>query len=175
MEGANSKGIDTDIFFLCATNCPWELDTAFLRRFEKRIFISLPGRPARQELIKIHLGDVLVDLSINEWERLLDMTEGYSGSDIATCVSDALLEPIRGLHQAVYWKWNENKTSLRPANENEEGAVRLRIQNIPKDKVQPRAVSFQDLLKSLNSNHRTVTCEELEKYENFTNAFGQTG
>lgn len=35
---------DSAVFLLCATNCPWELDPAFLRRFQKRIYIPLPGR-----------------------------------------------------------------------------------------------------------------------------------
>ena len=34
----------SNIFLLCATNCPWELDSAFLRRFQKRAFIPLPDR-----------------------------------------------------------------------------------------------------------------------------------
>ena len=33
-----------DIFLLCATNCPWELDSAFLRRFQKRVYVPLPDR-----------------------------------------------------------------------------------------------------------------------------------
>ena len=33
-----------NMFLLCATNCPWELDPAFLRRFQKKILISLPAR-----------------------------------------------------------------------------------------------------------------------------------
>jgi len=65
LEGA-SKTNKTDIFFLCATNCPWELDTAFLRRFEKRIFITLPDRDARKSLFKIHLGNVSVDLKTKD-------------------------------------------------------------------------------------------------------------
>ena len=44
MEGANSSFKDENIFFLCATNCPWELDSAFLRRFQKRVYIPLPDR-----------------------------------------------------------------------------------------------------------------------------------
>lgn len=43
MEGADNSESADQIFLLCATNCPWELDTAFLRRFQKRIYIPLPG------------------------------------------------------------------------------------------------------------------------------------
>ena len=42
MEGADNMGSNDKIFLLCATNCPWELDTAFIRRFQKRIHIPLP-------------------------------------------------------------------------------------------------------------------------------------
>ena len=45
MEGADiSSSQDENIFFLCATNCPWELDSAFLRRFQKRVYIPLPDK-----------------------------------------------------------------------------------------------------------------------------------
>ena len=174
IEGAN-KVSESDIFFLCATNCPWELDTAFLRRFEKRIFIALPDREARRQLFKIHLGDAFAGFKEEEWQRLLDLTDGYSGSDLATCTSDALLEPIRDLQGTKSWKWSDDKTSLRPAQENEVGAVSLRLKNIPKEKVQPRPVSYQDITKSLRLNHRTISYEELERYETFTKCFGQMG
>jgi vacuolar protein-sorting-associated protein 4 len=42
MEGADNQKRTEKIFVLCATNCPWELDSAFLRRFQKRIYIPLP-------------------------------------------------------------------------------------------------------------------------------------
>lgn len=38
-----SFGKDT-IFVLCTTNCPWELDPAFLRRFQRKIFVGLPNK-----------------------------------------------------------------------------------------------------------------------------------
>lgn len=46
MEGADNSDSSDEIFLLCATNCPWELDTAFLRRYQKRIYIPLPGKYA---------------------------------------------------------------------------------------------------------------------------------
>jgi vacuolar protein-sorting-associated protein 4 len=32
------------VFFIGATNCPWDLDTAFLRRFQKKIYIEAPDK-----------------------------------------------------------------------------------------------------------------------------------
>ena len=31
-------------FLLAATNCPWDLDPAFLRRFQRRVYVPLPDR-----------------------------------------------------------------------------------------------------------------------------------
>lgn len=51
MEGADTSadsggggGGGGRMFLLCATNCPWELDGAFIRRFQKRIYVPLPSR-----------------------------------------------------------------------------------------------------------------------------------
>jgi vacuolar protein-sorting-associated protein 4 len=85
------------IFLLCATNCPWELDPAFLRRFQRKIFVGLPDREARCELLNLHLGSVGVSLSVKDLQMLAECTEGYSGSDIANVASEALLRPVREL------------------------------------------------------------------------------
>ena len=44
MEGADNEHQAEQLFLLCATNCPWEIDSAFLRRFQKRIYIPLPDQ-----------------------------------------------------------------------------------------------------------------------------------
>ena len=50
----NGVGNDeSGILVLGATNCPWDLDPAIRRRFEKRIYIPLPELPARRALIDL--------------------------------------------------------------------------------------------------------------------------
>ena len=44
MEEADNPASMNHFILLCATNCPWELDSAFLRRFQKRIYIPLPDK-----------------------------------------------------------------------------------------------------------------------------------
>ena len=38
------SGAATTTFLLAATNCPWDLDPAFLRRFQRRVYVPLPDR-----------------------------------------------------------------------------------------------------------------------------------
>ena len=122
MEGANTNCHDEDVFLLCATNCPWELDPAFLRRFQRRIYISLPCRygncscllntgfshvvcrAARLQILQHQLQSTSACLSESDWHKLADCTEGYSGSDLANVTADALLQPVREMEQARYWK-----------------------------------------------------------------------
>ena len=43
---------------LAATNHPWDIDDAFRRRFEKRVYIRLPDEESRENLIKLNLKDI---------------------------------------------------------------------------------------------------------------------
>ena len=89
-------GNDNDgILVLGATNTPWELDPAIRRRFEKRIYITLPDPQARLVQFKIRIGKTPNNLAEEDFEELGKATEGYSGSDIAVVVKEALMLPIR--------------------------------------------------------------------------------
>ena len=43
---------------LAATNHPWDIDDAFRRRFEKRVYIRLPDEESRENLLKLNLKDI---------------------------------------------------------------------------------------------------------------------
>jgi vacuolar protein-sorting-associated protein 4 len=92
------------VLVLGATNIPWQLDSAIRRRFERRIFIPLPDVQARTKMFELNVGDTPNNLTHKEFRQLGDMTEGYSGSDIAIAVRDALMEPIRKLRMATHFK-----------------------------------------------------------------------
>ncbi|XP_031473310.1 uncharacterized protein LOC116245862 [Nymphaea colorata] len=83
------------VFVLAATNLPWELDAAMLRRLEKRILVPLPEPEARRAMFEELLpatGDT--DLP---YDFLVERTEGYSGSDIRLVCKEAAMQPLRRL------------------------------------------------------------------------------
>ncbi|KAK2178596.1 hypothetical protein NP493_538g04028 [Ridgeia piscesae] len=174
MEGVDMSLDASNIFLMCATNCPWELDLAFLRRFQKRIYIPLPDREARLSLLRLHIGDCPMHMSAREWELLAERTDGYSGSDIATFVADALIQPVRHLQTAEYWKYtSDGKVCL--CEKDCPGAFQALISDLPPDDVLARDVNIEDFIQSLTTNKSTVAACELEKFDNFTNTYGQAG
>ena len=98
MDGVGSVG--GGVLVLGATNVPWELDPAMRRRFEKRVYIALPEAHARTGMFKLNLGDTPNDLDESNFQDLGDLSEGYSGSDIAVVVREALMEPLRKCQMA---------------------------------------------------------------------------
>jgi len=46
------KSNNERVFLLAASNLPWELDMALLRRLEKRILVPLPSKEAREDMIR---------------------------------------------------------------------------------------------------------------------------
>ncbi|XP_019198156.1 PREDICTED: katanin p60 ATPase-containing subunit A-like 2 isoform X2 [Ipomoea nil] len=87
---------DELVFVLAATNLPWELDAAMLRRLEKRILVPLPEPEARKAMFE----ELLPSASDGEklpYDLLVENTEGYSGSDIRLLCKEAAMQPLRRL------------------------------------------------------------------------------
>lgn len=67
------------VVLLGATNCPWDLDTAMLRRLEKRIYIPLPDASARRHLFRLCLRSLELEADLKEALRVPDTEDNDSG------------------------------------------------------------------------------------------------
>ncbi|KAH7841190.1 hypothetical protein Vadar_026803 [Vaccinium darrowii] len=87
---------DDLVFVLAATNLPWELDAAMLRRLEKRILVPLPEPEARRAMFEELLPSPSDEVKL-PYDLLVERTEGYSGSDIRLVCKETAMQPLRRL------------------------------------------------------------------------------
>ncbi len=92
MEGFESRHEDK-VLFMGATNKPWDLDDAFLSRFQRKIYVPLPDAASRRVIFEIHLHGA--DLGKIKIDGLVDKSAGYSGRDIAAVCQEAISIMIR--------------------------------------------------------------------------------
>ncbi|XP_057996404.1 uncharacterized protein LOC110641803 isoform X3 [Hevea brasiliensis] len=99
------------VFVLAATNLPWELDAAMLRRLEKRILVPLPEPDARKAMLE-ELLPTQPDENELPYGLLVERTERYSGSDIRLLCKEAAMQPLRRLMAIL-----EDKQEVVPEDE----------------------------------------------------------
>jgi SpoVK/Ycf46/Vps4 family AAA+-type ATPase len=93
MDGIVDKGRNLHVYVIGATNKPWDLDWAFIRRFQKRILVPLPDHHTRLMMLKLYTATLQIeqDVDLHELARL---SEGFSGSDIRDVCQSAQLSLI---------------------------------------------------------------------------------
>ena len=94
MDSILDKKTPSHIYIIGATNKPWALDQPFIRRFQKRIYVPLPGPEARREMFDIYAKDLKLAKNVDR-ELLVQKTSGYSGSDLRDIFQGAQTRVVR--------------------------------------------------------------------------------
>ncbi|KAK4559117.1 hypothetical protein RGQ29_008384 [Quercus rubra] len=82
------------VLVLAATNRPFDLDEAVIRRLPRRLMVNLPDAPNREKILRVILAKEELASDI-ELEAIANMTDGYSGSDLKNLCVTAAHCPIR--------------------------------------------------------------------------------
>jgi SpoVK/Ycf46/Vps4 family AAA+-type ATPase len=99
MDGINGKSKESKLYVIGATNKPWSLEAGFLRRFQKRIYVSLPNRESRIHLFNQYTRRLQMESSL-KIEDLAKLSDGYSGSDVKDICQSAQLRVVDELFQS---------------------------------------------------------------------------
>jgi SpoVK/Ycf46/Vps4 family AAA+-type ATPase len=141
------RGDASRVLVLAATNLPWEIDEAARRRFVRRQYIPLPEDSVRKVQLKTLLGHQNHSLTDEEINELVELTEGFSGSDITALAKDAAMGPLRSLGEKLLLMSMED---IRP-------------------------ILFEDFRSSLKTIRPSVSPEGLKRYEDWARSFGERG
>nr|CAD7426227.1 unnamed protein product [Timema monikensis] len=153
MDGISSNSDDPGkiVMVLAATNFPWDIDEALRRRLEKRIYIPLPNSDGREALLRINLREVKLESDV-DLKDIATRLKGYSGADITNVCRDASMMSMR-----------RKISGLRPDQ----------IRQLPKEELD-LPVSVQDFDEALDKCNKSVSREDLNKYEKWMKEFGST-
>ncbi|SCU78319.1 LAFA_0A06040g1_1 [Lachancea sp. 'fantastica'] len=138
---------DERVLVLAATNLPWSIDEAARRRFVRRQYIPLPELETRKKQLVKLLAHQKHTLTEEDFEQVLQLTEGYSGSDITSLAKDAAMGPLRELGDKLLFT--------------------------PRDQIRP--IALDDVKNSLSYIKPSVSTEGLEQYEDWARKFGSSG
>lgn len=87
------------IFVLASTNLPWEIDVAFLRRFERKILVELPNVNERIKLFQKFLNDLLVN-DANKLFEVAGKCEGFTGDEIRIVCKELGMKKINMVYSS---------------------------------------------------------------------------
>jgi len=143
MDGIVDKGKALHVYVIGATNKPWDLDWAFIRRFQKRILVPLADHATRLNMLKLYSSNLQItdDVDLHELARL---AEGFSGSDIRDVCQSAQLSLIGEFFETGRAMDKEAK---------------------------PRLLTMDDFRKILEERKPSVSLDMLSQYNRWFEAF----
>ena len=148
MDGVNGKGKDLMLYVIGATNKPWSLDWPFLRRFQKRIYVSLPTQEAREKLFEQYTAPLKKDLRVNIAE-LAKLFDGYSASDIKDVCQAAQIKAVHEIFNAP--DYHEPISGETP--------------------IQPRELTTSDFKEIMERRKPSVSLEMIRAYHKWSEEF----
>jgi SpoVK/Ycf46/Vps4 family AAA+-type ATPase len=143
MDGIADKGKNLHVYVIGATNKPWDLDWAFIRRFQKRILVSLPDHHTRLMMFKLYTASLQLAPNV-KLRELARLSEGFSGSDIRDLNQSAQLKLIGEFFES-------GKASDKRAK--------------------PRLLTMEDFRQILKERKPSVSIEMLALYDTWFEAF----
>ncbi|RLN51910.1 hypothetical protein BBJ28_00002198 [Nothophytophthora sp. Chile5] len=151
------------VFVLAASNLPWDLDAAMLRRLEKRVLVDLPSPEARHALF----ASLLEPYTPSDFgfDEAVKRTDGYSGADLKLVAKEACMAPVRRLMGRL----EATDCSESPAA----GGNQRRDASAAEWREMLGHVQPEDLLTALDKT-KPSTQQLLRRYQQWQTKFGST-
>ena len=136
---------DARVLIIGATNRPFDLDPAVVRRLPKRVYIGPFDTEERKFFIKEIISQNDNTITDEEYGKIAELCNNYSNSDLKELCREAAYEPLREISTNVQKLENVNK--LRP-------------------------ICYEDFVKAVKKVRGTLTKDVLNQLQKWNNEFG---
>ncbi len=122
-------------------------------------------------MFKLKVRGVSNTLTEEDFHRLGEASELYSGSDITIVSNEALFMPIRKCQNATKFI-QDAEGNYSPCSPSDPKGGDMNMYDIPNGKLKEPPVCFDDYMQALTRIKPSVALEDLKRYEEFTAKFG---
>uniref|UniRef100_A0A182T6B6 AAA+ ATPase domain-containing protein n=1 Tax=Anopheles maculatus TaxID=74869 RepID=A0A182T6B6_9DIPT len=148
------------VFLMAATNRPDIVDPAVLRpgRLDKILYVGLPARDDRVDILraltKNRTQPPLADDV--EFERVAELTDGYTGADLAGLVRQASLQTLK---DSIVVSGEEERTGENVQQQEDEAQLCLEVR-------------YEHFLQAIRNTKPSVGAEDKKHYEKLRLKYG---
>jgi len=132
-------------------------------------------------MFELNVGTTPHGLTPADFRHLAEMTDGYSGSDIAVIVRDALMQPVRKVLSATHFQEVEFKQEdgtsvikLTPCSPGAPGAMEKTWADVESSELLEPLLTVADFERAIQVNRPTVSLADIQKHIDFTNESGES-
>jgi vacuolar protein-sorting-associated protein 4 len=164
LKQVDGVGIDNrKLLILGATNLPWMIDGAALRRFDRRIYVPLPDADARSQLLANAL--LKAGATTDQLVEMVARTEGYSGSDIKVLLKEVGMRARRLVTEATHYRpCPREPGTFVPCPPDDELAIESTFEEWPdKTRLKAPLPSASQYLEALDAVKPTVSAADVER------------
>jgi len=169
------KSIEQDpknILILVGSNNPWKINDEVLKMFKNRIYIPLHDKEARIRLFKRILKDIVNVITEEEYEKLGELTELFSGWDISRLIKSARMASVNKCQNAKKFIITDEGFYI-PACLSDSNGIDCTISTIPDPtKVKSSPICFGDLVNAFSSTSFGHFKANIEQYDKWNSEFG---
>lgn len=159
------------LIIIGATNTPWELDDAIMRRFDEHIYTPPPSDEGRRAWFETALTSTkITEAEINQ---LVVRTPRYTGSDLARWLRGAQTDAEREVYTCSrFFKFDDDTYAM---SERDTGVEELKvvetvfctIKDVPVGKLRAHPLRMEHLLRTQWMYPANTTPERLARFEQY--------
>ena len=155
LDGLGDKNSNRLLLTLAATNTPWDLDTAVLSRFPRRIYVPLPDAESTKAILKLHTkGLDITNVNLeNISGKCVDML--YSGRDLSNFCQQAVWNMIHDSNPDLY------KLAEMP------------FEKLSQKSLKTRPLCDDDFIEGWKRIKSPLTQDTIERYEQWNSQCGE--
>ena len=155
INGSTGEESMPNVFVLAATNRPWDLDDAILRRLTKRIYIPLPNFEARKKLFNLKLKNIKMAEGV-QFDFLAEKTDRYNSDDIESVCREAANAPFKRVMSQIA---DKNSTQF--------------LQDL-EQQILDEPINNDDFLQALSQVKSSATDKFTQQYTDWSKNYGST-